>query len=53
MLKKPYLAAVLLPVAMLWGSLAHAFTDGIDRSVTLEKTRRHSWCRRTVATVWT
>ncbi|CAI3805780.1 hypothetical protein GLGCALEP_03979 [Pseudomonas sp. MM221] len=37
MLKKPYLVAVLLPVAMLWAGLAHAFTDGIDRSVTLEK----------------
>lgn len=37
MLKKPYLAAVLLPVTMLWAGLAHAFTDGIDRSITLEK----------------
>ena len=36
MLKKPYLAAVLLPVTMLWAGLAHAFTDGIDRSITLE-----------------
>ena len=37
MLKKSYLVAVLLPVAMSWGSLAQAFTDGTDRSVTLEK----------------
>ena len=37
MLKKSYLVTVLLPVAMSWGSLAQAFTDGTDRSVTLEK----------------
>ena len=37
MLKKLYLAALLLPVAMLGCGLAHAFTDGTDRSVTLEK----------------
>ncbi|MEN5035163.1 DUF3857 and transglutaminase domain-containing protein [Pseudomonas sp. TWI929] len=37
MLKMPCLAAVLLPVTMIWCGLAHAFTDGTDRSVTLEK----------------
>jgi len=37
MLKKSYLVAVLLPVAMNWCALAHAFTDGIDHSATLEK----------------
>jgi len=37
MLKMPRLAAVLLPVTITWCGLAHAFTDGTDRSVTLEK----------------
>lgn len=37
MLKMLRLAAVLLPVTLAWCSHAHAFTDGTDRSVTLEK----------------
>ncbi len=40
MLKMPCLAAVLLPATMIWCGVAHAFTDGTDRSVTLEKTEQ-------------
>ncbi|GLO13431.1 hypothetical protein PPUJ20028_20120 [Pseudomonas putida] len=37
MLKMRRLAVVLLPATMTWCGLAHAFTDGTDQSVTLEK----------------